>query len=203
MTARVLHLVDDTTAGGVMQVVTYLTTSPEHAKIARHHALKITRGNVIPPNTQADVIVSHLAMSWRSLPSLIAMRLRYGRARLVHIEHSYTEGFVRHNVPHIRRFETMLRLAYRQFGQVAAVSAGQQDWLRRRDLVVQDRLILIRSFCDMTPFLAVPAHSGPVRHFGAIGRLEAQKGFDLLIRSFRKTSDPHLRLFIVGTGSYH
>ncbi len=184
-----------------MQVVKYLTTSPDHAKIAHHQLQTVTRGSLILPKSTADIVVSHLAVSWHTLPALVALRLRYGRARLVHVEHSYTEGFVCHNVPNIRRFETMLRLAFGQFGRVVAVSAGQRDWLRRRDLVAQDHLSLVRSFGDLTPFLSVAPRAGPVRHFGAIGRLEPQKGFDLLIKSFRKTVDPDLRLSIFGTGS--
>ena len=81
MTVTVLHLVDDTTAGGVMQVVNYLTTSPDHAKIAHHQLQSVTRGRLIPPKTTADIVVSHLAVSWRTLPALVALRLRYGRAR--------------------------------------------------------------------------------------------------------------------------
>jgi len=200
MSMKVLHLVDDTTAGGVMQVVNHLTTSPDHARVAQHQSLQVKRGALVPPRTNADLVVSHLALSWRTLPSFIALRLRFGRKRLVHVEHSYTAAFVRHNVASKTRFETLLRLGFRQFGKVVAVSAGQREWMRHRQLVHENRLHLIRSFADLTPFLGVKAQQGPIKHFGAIGRLERQKGFDLLIKAFRKTDDPALRLTFFGTG---
>ena len=200
MSKTVLHLVDDATAGGVMQVVNHLTSSPDHAHLAQHQSLQIKRGALMPPRVRADIVVSHLVVSWRTLPSLIALRLRYGRKRLIHVEHSYTEAFVQHNVPRRRRFETLLRLGFRQFNRIAAVSGGQLDWMRKRKLAPQDRMQLVRSYSDLTPFLDVQGGSGPIKHFGAVGRLERQKGFDELIKAFRRTKDPELRLTFFGTG---
>ena len=39
-----------------------------------------------------------------------------------------------------------------------------------------------------------------MRVFGAIGRFNKQKGFDLLIRAFRNVDDPKLRLRLIGDG---
>ncbi len=77
MRPRVLHLVDDTTAGGVMRVLDHITTAPELAKDADHRLRSISRKRWLPERIQADVIVSNLAISWRALPLLIGMRLMH------------------------------------------------------------------------------------------------------------------------------
>ncbi len=200
MRPRVIHLVDDCTAGGVMQVVKFLTTSADHAAYAEHRSMQVTRGAILPPRIDADVIVSHLALSWRTLPAVLALRLRYPKCHLIHVEHSYTEGFTRHNVGNLGRFETMLRLSFSIFDHVLAVSEGQMDWLRRRTLLTSKKLGLARSYCDLTPFLGVPEAKGPIKRFGAIGRLDRQKGFDSLIEAFRQTTDPQYTLTFFGVG---
>ncbi len=87
---KVFHLVDDTTAGGVMRVLDFLHSDHNLAETALHEVKSVNRGKIINNLGKADVIVSHLAISWRSLPSLIALRALYVRTPLVHVEHSYT-----------------------------------------------------------------------------------------------------------------
>jgi D-inositol-3-phosphate glycosyltransferase len=108
---KVLHLVDDTTAGGVMRVLDFLRSDHNLAETALHQVKSVNRGKIINNLGKADVIVSHLAISWRSLPSLIALRALYVRTSLVHVEHSYTERFMAHNAPSAHRFKSLLKLA--------------------------------------------------------------------------------------------
>lgn len=72
---------------------------------------------------------------------------------------------------------------------------GQHDDLSP---ALQERAVVIPNFCDAVPFRR--ASPGPDCHFVAAGRLDRQKGFDLLIRAFARV--PHLgaRLTIFGEG---
>ncbi|MGC1494331.1 MAG: glycosyltransferase [Sulfitobacter sp.] len=198
---KVIHLIDDTTAGGVMRVLDFLRTDSDLEQTADHVVKSVKRGTIIGTLGPADVIVSHLAVSWRSLPSLVALRVTYARTPMVHVEHSYTEGFMTHNVPSNRRFKTLLKLAYSFFDRIVCVSNGQANWMVSSRLVHTDKLSTIQSCVDLTPFRALPAPTGPARVFGAIGRLDDQKGFDTLIKAFRQCPNPDIQLHIIGEGA--
>jgi glycosyltransferase involved in cell wall biosynthesis len=198
---RVVHLIDDTTAGGVMRVLDHLTGSPKLAEHACHKMLKVARGKISLRRIRADIIVSHLSISWRTLPVLIALRARHPFAKIVHVEHSYTAAFVAHNVERTARFYTLLRAAFSLFDRVVAVSKGQANWLGKQGLVSEDKLQVIQSYVDLQSFEGIPDRTGPIRIFGAIGRFDRQKGFDVLIKAFRKTTDPDLRLYFFGEGA--
>ncbi|WP_245848251.1 glycosyltransferase [Actibacterium ureilyticum] len=179
----------------------HIITSPELAKHADHRLQAITGGSAGFSRMKADVIVSHLSISWRNLPRLAALRICNPGARIVHVEHSYTENFVRLNVPSKKRFYRLLRLSYGLFDNVAAVSLAQQDWLARIGAIRPEKLTLVRSFVDLSAFQALPVNDGPIRVIGAIGRLEPQKGFDVMIRAFRACERTDLELHFYGTGS--
>lgn len=197
----VLHLVDDTTAGGVMRVLDFIRSDSALARTARHEVKSVARGAFIGDIGRPDVIVSHLAVSWRSLPSLVALRATYARIPLVHVEHSYTEQFMAHNVTRPRRFRTLLKLAYSVFDRVVCVSNGQAVWMVTCRLVHADKVFTIPSCVDLGLFREMPAPKGPARVFGAIGRLDDQKGFDTLIRAFRQCPDPDIKLHVIGEGA--
>lgn len=198
---RVVHLVDDATAGGVMRVLDHLLTAPELSRDATHSRQFIDRRAILAKRIDADVIVSHLAISWRVLPLLLGLRARHPRAKLIHVEHSYTEAFVAANVPHTRRFALLLRTAYRIFDRVVAVSHAQGEWLRRSGAVRKNALTVIQSCVDLSAFRGIAPVAAPIRVFGAIGRLDKQKGFDTLIKAFRMTDRPDIRLYIYGEGT--
>ncbi|WP_371153841.1 glycosyltransferase [Jannaschia sp. 2305UL9-9] len=197
---RIVHLVDDTTAGGVMRVLDHIMTAPPMGELADHSLQRIDRGKVSLAGMDADIVVSHLAVSWRAMPMLMALRLRHPNTPLVHVEHSYTEAFVALNVARKGRFATLLRLAYGLFNRVVAVSQAQGDWLVRSGAVPMAKLDVIRSCVDLSAFRAVPALATPPRVIGAIGRLDRQKGFDTLIRAFRNLPQTDIALHIYGEG---
>lgn len=197
----VTHLIDDLTAGGVTRVLDHLLTAPEMAGFADHRLKRVTPGTTCIGHVGGDIIVSHLAVSWRMLPAFVSLRVCNPKARLIHVEHSYTEGFVALNVPRKSRFEALLRLTYRLFDTVVAVSEAQRDWLEHARFVRPCRLTAIPSCVGLSAFRALPAPEGRQKVLGAIGRLEPQKGFDLLVAAFVRTLDPALELRIFGTGS--
>lgn len=197
---KVLHLVDDRTAGGVVRVVDYLTTSADLQKDADHQKLDVERGKIQFARYDADIIVSHLALSWRNLPKLMMLRLMNASRTLYHVEHSYTEQFVALNVARRRRFETLLKVSFSLFDKVIAVSEGQANWIRRRRFCSNKKLKVIQSCVDLSPFKRIRARRSNTTVLGAIGRLEPQKGFDTLISGFRQIDDPTLELHIFGQG---
>ena len=197
---RIVHLVDDTTAGGVMRVLDHLMTAPALSCDATHSLEIVDRSAILSKRITADLIVSHLAVSWRVLPLLLSLRVRHPRARLIHVEHSYTEGFVSANVTHKHRFELLLRIAYRVFDRVVAVSLAQGEWLQRSGAVRHSDLTVIQSCVDLSAFRAIAPPATATRIFGAIGRLDKQKGFDTLIRAFQMTDRSDISLYIYGEG---
>ncbi|MDV7144007.1 glycosyltransferase family 4 protein [Tropicimonas sp. TH_r6] len=196
----IVHLVDDTNAGGVTRMLDHIRTAPGMAEIGHHKLQVVKRGRFSAPDISGDIIISHLSVSWRTLPMLMALRARYAGLPLIHFEHSYTEAFTATRVPRQKRFMTLLRTAYSLFDHVVAVSEAQGRWMRQRKLVRADALRVIPSCVDLAPFLTLePVYSQP-RTIGAIGRFDTQKGFDILIKAFRATSNPDLRLRLIGDG---
>ncbi|WP_172293323.1 glycosyltransferase [Pseudoruegeria sp. HB172150] len=197
---RIAHLVDDTNPGGVTRYLDFLASDPGMAELAHHQIVVVPRNRPARVAVEADVIVSHLAISWRGLPGLMSLRARHSGIPLIHVEHSYSAGFVTANVKARRRFHTLLRTAYALFERVVAVSHAQANWLLQRDLVQNDVLSVIQPQVDLTRLRALPRPSGPIRTIGAIGRLDRQKGFGPLIRAFRELEGKDLRLRIFGDG---
>ncbi|WP_434289917.1 glycosyltransferase [Celeribacter sp. SCSIO 80788] len=196
---RILHLIDDTTPGGVMRVIEHMNSSPNLAREAQQMLRVVGRGAALPP-CDADLVISHLTINWRSLPRLIAFRALHSAVPICHVEHSYTEAFTAHNVPFKARFFTLLRTAYALFDRVVAVSSAQAEWMMRRELVRSGALSVIPSSVALEPFLKLPMPNDRARVIGAIGRLHRQKGFDVLIKAFRTLPDPELQLYVCGTG---
>ena len=196
----IVHLVDDATAGGVTRLLSHLSAAPAMTALADHRVQLIPRRRLGAPRLAADMIVSHLSVSWSSLPALMALRAVNPATPLVHVEHSYTEGFTTHRVPRLGRFLTLLRAAYALFDRIVAVSDGQARWLLDNTLVAPEALVTIPSVVDVAPFLALTQPVGAPRALLAMGRLDPQKGFDVLITAFRGISAPDLRLTITGDG---
>jgi D-inositol-3-phosphate glycosyltransferase len=197
---KVLHLVDDTTAGGVKHVVDFiLSSNGTHTNIL-HERLEVIRGKMNASRFDADIIVSHLAISWRSIPALLALGTANIGKTIIHVEHSYTEGFVVHNVKHKVRFTILLRFGFSLFDKIIAVSNAQAKWFADLNLCASEKVTTIQSCVDLAPFRALPLRHGGNRIFAAIGRLDYQKGFDVLIAAFKACPDQEISLHIYGEG---
>lgn len=198
---KVVHLVEDVTSGGVMRVIDHILTSPALAATAQHSVSYVRRGKISAQKYEADLIVSHLSISWRNLPLLIAARAANASTRLVHVEHSYTEAFVALNVKHRARFTALLKTTFSLFDQVVAVSHAQAAWIAIRSFCRANKIITIQSCVDLSAFRAMPAPKGRPRVFAAIGRLDTSKGFDTLIKAFKQRASDDLELHIYGEGN--
>ena len=198
--ASILHLTDDTTPGGVMRVIDNILTSEHLAKTGKHRMAVVENSNLELPKGGVDIIVSHLALNWRNFSARARLRAMHPNIPMIHVEHSYTQGFVAQKVLNKTRFFAMLRSAFSLFDRVIAVSNAQKEWLIRRDLIDADRPLVIKSSVELKGFEALPRPTDRPRVFGLVGRLHEQKGFDIAIRAFRDCSGTDLRLKVYGDG---
>jgi len=193
---KTVHLVDDRRMGGVTRFLDCLSAmrpSDERFFVQRH-SLRARKYD-------ATTIVSHLAISWRSLPMLIALRACNPSARLVHVEHSYSRGFEEHRVPKKGRFHTLLRTVYALFDQVICVSKGQAQWMQEIGVASEAKTVVATPLVDVAPFLDVaPARAGKVVRYGFVGRLDDQKGMDLAVEAWKLIAPVNARLEIFGDG---
>ncbi|MGV6839308.1 MAG: glycosyltransferase family 4 protein [Planktomarina sp.] len=201
MRKKVVHLIDDTTPGGVMRVLSHFEKSAELAENFEHEILPVKRGSIRGIPKDAEVIVSHLSISWRSLPALIVMRAKHAAKTLIHVEHSYTEGFVAENVGNTGRFGTLLGVAYSLFDKVVSVSHAQGEWLKSAGYVAAETLHVVQSAVEVDPFLQLPPHEGAIHNLAALGRFDRQKGFDILIKALVQNPDLNVTLTLTGEGS--
>ena len=197
---RVVHLVDDTSPGGVTRLLDHIRSSDDMAALGRHSVVPVGRAPLRPPRLEADVIVSHVVLSWRNLPFLAALRARHPRTPMIHMEHSYSPAFAALHVPRPGRFRAMLTASLALFDRVVTISTAQRDWLVPLARLDPAKVALIPPCVDVSRFLALPAPEGPVRRIGALGRLDPQKGFDLLVRAFRRAALSNVTLEIFGDG---
>ncbi len=195
---KTLHLIDDRRMGGVARFLERVSEIRQNDE-----TLFVKRGTMRGHAHDAGTIVSHLAISWRSLPMLITLRACNPRARIVHVEHSYCQGFEVHRVPGHKqhRFHTLLRTVYALFDEVVAVSEGQSEWMRDIGVIADRKVRIAPPLVDLTPFLAIPAPDpGPALRYGFVGRLDEQKGLDLILPLWRKAAPQAARFEIFGNG---
>ncbi|WP_226621950.1 glycosyltransferase family 4 protein [Alloyangia pacifica] len=196
---RIAHLHDDRTAGDLSRYLAFLGRDPALAATAEHRAVPVSRLVAGAAAIDANVIVSHLPLTWQSLPGLMMLRARHPQAKLVHVEHLHCEGSSVISRNRARR-RAMLRSGYALFNHVVALGTAQARWMRRHALVAPAQLSVIPPFAELDSFAALPGPRGQVRRIGAIGRLHRQSGFDLLIEAFSVVSNSEARLDIFGDG---
>ena len=202
---KIAHLIETIELGGVLR---NLETLMEHMSDVEHIRYDVSPRNSLPPVIPADqLVVIHFTASWSKLPFLAALRAMRGRAPIVIVEHSYTEAYMRYNVPVPSRFHTMLRLVYSFADRVVAVSHGQGAWLRRAGFIDPAKVVVIPSstYCGGYVGIAPPSRRGmidtPLR-IGAYGRYHEQKGFGNLIHAMRGLPEGFATLKLAGLGPY-
>ncbi|MCG8407504.1 MAG: glycosyltransferase family 4 protein, partial [Phycisphaerales bacterium] len=201
MIKAIVHLTDDESIGGISRMLSHINDCPELAACGHHHIVAVQRGQLSLPPIRADIIVSHLSISWANMPLLTELRARHPETRIIHIEHSYCERFLSANVSQRERFDTLLRAAYSLFDRVVCVSGPQHDWMLRKGYCEPLQLLCIPSCVDLSPFFGIdaPRPEGKVV-IGALGRLSVQKGFDILLQAFWEAGRNDLELHIYGDG---
>ena len=199
---RLVNLLDDFALGGVTRGLQVFESAPVQAVVQTSLAAVAPQA-IIAPHLQADIIVLHFPPNWRRLLFLASLRLRNQRARIIHIEHSYTGAWEALKVRHRRRFHAMLSIAVRLVDQVVCVSKGQADWLSGAAHIDRDKIQVIHPYAENPGLNALPIPdfaANPVLRIGAYGRFGEQKAFEQLISAFRNGHFPGCELIIGGFG---
>ena len=199
---KITNLIDDARPGGIQSLLSDMSS----AGVWPRESWEVRTVNPTRPirvQKDCDVIVVHYSMAWRKLPALLQLRLRHPEARLVIVEHHYTQSFEAQHVPNTRRFRQMLRLCYGLADLVVAVSLAQARWLCDEGIVDGKKLEAIPASRNYQRFLAMQRTTKPAGRLlvGALGRLEHAKGFDRLIEAFSQLPADRFRLCIAGDGS--
>lgn len=200
MTRTILHLVDDLTPGGITRFLDHMETLPELSGTWNQQRVALGRGRWTTPTLEADVIVSHLSISWRNLPMFLALRAKHPSTPIIHVEHTYTAGFMAQEVRRPLRFKTLLRTVFALFDHVVSVSKAQHDWFIEADLLRDGRHSIITPSTEIAPFLAIEPVAETRGRIGVVGRLDDPKGVDIVISAFRASAPEHATLSVFGTG---
>lgn len=197
----VVHLLDDFAFGGVTRALTVFDR-PELTEHARSRTVAIGKDR-LAERYDADLLVTHVPPSWARLGFLVSLRMRNRDARLVHVEHSYTEGFVRENVKAPRRFVTLLRLAFSLYDEIICVSRAQRDWFANDIGIPSNKLRVIHPWCGREELFALPTvpldRERPLRLL-AYGRFASVKNFTALIEAVWLFVPGDVDLQLIGDG---
>ena len=199
---RVAHLLDDFAMGGVTRALT-LFEEPALAASAHSKVVPVNSGAGIAPRVEADLIVDHMALSWKRLVFLASLRARNPKARIVHVEHSYTASFERAQVKSKARFRTMLKVAATLVDEFICVSGAQKNWLAKVVGIKADKLSVIHPWTDRAELFDIDTsrkHRNPKMRLLAYGRYAPVKNFDALIEAMRLTPPDIVDLTIFGDG---
>ncbi|MEM9310600.1 MAG: glycosyltransferase family 4 protein [Pseudomonadota bacterium] len=198
----IAHLMDDFAMGGVTRALT-LFEEPMIKRQACSEVVPVRSSARLARRLQADLIVDHAALSWSRLPFLISLRARNPKARIVHVEHSYTRAFEQREVSATVRFRAMLRIAASLFDDIVCVSDAQRRWLLSEVGVEPAKLRVIYPWTDRSELFALPGAKPradrPVRLL-TYGRYAGVKNFAELITAMRFTDPGKAQLTVFGDG---
>jgi glycosyltransferase involved in cell wall biosynthesis len=153
-----------------------------------------------------DVVIS--AISHASIIAAFVVRLGLRRGKLIVMHHNTTSISTRHSPRRRDRLVPMLcAVAYRMANRIIAVSHGVAADLARSSHIPIERIQVVPNpiVYDRIRSLAAQDIDADVLPGGcaplviAAGRLETQKGFDVLLRAFAAVRVP-CRLVILGDG---
>jgi len=128
-------------------------------------------------------------------------------AKIAGIKHVVS---TRHYGYHYKENTILYRLERRLAGSVSvviAISEAVKKYLIQKDLIPEERIVVIHNAIDLKTINSEPATPTIQKKngdliIGSIGRLHPQKGFDTLLESFKLVSkqNPNLILEIIGDG---
>jgi glycosyltransferase involved in cell wall biosynthesis len=200
---RIVNLLDDFSMGGVTNALRIFDV-PELREIGDFETIAFDPGAWIAPHLDADIIITHSPPSWLRILWFHSLRQRNPKAKLIHVEHSYSRDWAALHVPDFARFRTMMQFALRPMDEVVVVSKASESWIRQERMVKSEKLHMIHPHSNVPGLNDVPdlviRRNEPIV-VGAYGRFCEAKGFDRLIDAFKETSiHDNLRLVLGGLG---
>ncbi len=199
---KVAHLLDDFAMGGVTRALT-LFDEPALAARAHSELIPVNSNAGLAPCVEADLIIDHMALSWKRLVFLASLRARNPKARIVHVEHSYTASFERMHVKSKARFRAMLKIAAILVDELICVSNAQKNWLEKVVGIKPDKLSVIYPWTDRAELFDIDTarkHRSPKMRLLAYGRYAPVKNFGALIEAMRHVPPDIVDLTIFGDG---
>lgn len=200
---KIVHLISDLSLGGVTKNLEIFDQDILKTKFASKIA-PVQSEWKIATHYDADIIITHFSPSWANLPFLYALKKRNSRAKIIHMEHSYSPEWEAHSVPEPQRFRAMLKLSYAIFDHIICVSKTQLKWIDSIGAAQRSKLHVINPWSNIEDLLKLSPPKLSARKplmIGSFGRLVREKGFEDLIHSFMNM--PHgsnLTLLIGGYG---
>ena len=195
---KVTHLTDDLRAGGVMTNVRGMMNFEKELETTQHVV------GVDPDNAwsaryfSTDVLVVHFSLAWRKLPFLFALRLLNREALFVLQEHHYSPEHFETKPRALKRFRTLARTGFRLFDRVLAVSNAQARWYASLDAKPH---AVVSPLTNLDTLLSLPKKTKSQRIvIGISGRLEKEKGIDLLLSIIGLNANRRLHFLIAGDG---
>jgi|GWRWMinimDraft_5_1066013.scaffolds.fasta_scaffold00140_6 glycosyltransferase involved in cell wall biosynthesis len=200
---RIVNLLDDFSMGGVTNALR-IFDAPELREIGDFETIAFDPGAWIAPHLDADIIITHSPPSWLRILWFHSLRRRNPKAKLIHVEHSYSRDWAALHVPDFARFRTMMQFALRPMDEVVVVSKASESWIRQERMVKSEKLHMIHPHSNVPGLNDVPdlviRRNEPIV-VGAYGRFCEAKGFDRLIDAFKETGiHDNLRLVLGGIG---
>ncbi len=199
---HVAHLLDDFAMGGVTRALT-LFEEPALTRISTSKVFPVSPDAILAPRTDAELIIDHMALSWKRLLFLASLRMRNPKSRIVHVEHSYTRGFEQANVASKARFRSMLKIASFLVDEIICVSKAQRDWLANCVGIATIKLSTIYPWTDRKELFQIPpvvrSKPRPIRLL-AYGRYARVKNFEALIEAMRMLPNNVAELTLFGGG---
>ena len=201
--ARVVHLLDDFgLGGGTRGLRVFEDAAITNCAESSVHPIKPKA--FMAPQLNADIIMIHFPPNWRRLSFFLSLRARNRHAKIVHVEHSYSQEWEALHVPEVTRFRLMFKLAMALVDHVICVSKAQARWMLKIKIVRPDKLDVIHPFTPNPELsmLPLPRYSADqTLVIGAFGRFHEAKGFDRLIEAFKQSDQAgNMKLRLGGFG---
>lgn len=197
-----VHLLDDFAMGGVMRALS-LFEEPELADILKSRVEPVPTTARLAKRYDADLIVVHIPPSWRRMPWIVSLRALNPTAHIIHVEHSYTQGFESHMVANTKRFRAMMRTAFTFVDTIVCVSHAQRHWMVAASGAPAGKFRTIHPWSGREDLLELaPAgklDGRPIR-LAAYGRFVEVKNFRALVDAVGMVGSSKCSLALGGSG---
>lgn len=169
---------------------------------SRYPVVTLTRDELLGCPEPWDAVVVHDPCTVGDIPSLGTISRRW---HTILVDHRHSDAFEQHNIRFQRFFEWMLRWSYGLVDTVAAVSEAQAAWMRRRDLVAGDRLVVVPPTVSPEPFGAVSDryHTHSTLSLGVLGHADQPQAMEQVVHALKDRPGLDCKLYLMDVTAGH